>query len=65
MTAVAASGLTFLSWRQSCCVRGRAGYDRPDHDQQHDYHRDTKVNPEAASAVTELMMMGGKAPETC
>jgi hypothetical protein len=25
MTAVAASGFTFLSWWQSCCVRGRAG----------------------------------------
>jgi hypothetical protein len=25
MTAVAASGFTFLSWWQSCCVRGRTG----------------------------------------
>jgi len=25
MTAVAASGFTFESWWQSCCVRGRAG----------------------------------------
>ena len=25
MTAVAASGFTFVSWWQSCCVRGRAG----------------------------------------
>jgi hypothetical protein len=24
-----------------------------------------KVNPEAATAVTELLMMGGKTPETC
>jgi len=32
---------------------------------QHDYHHDTKVNPEAASAVIELLMMGGKTPETC
>jgi hypothetical protein len=30
MTAVAASGLTFISWCQSCCVRGRAGW--PDHE---------------------------------
>jgi hypothetical protein len=29
MTAVAASCFTFISWWQSCCVRGRAG--RPDH----------------------------------
>jgi hypothetical protein len=32
MTAVAASGFTFVSWWQSCCVRGRAGYNRPDHE---------------------------------
>jgi hypothetical protein len=25
MTAMAASDFTFVSWRQSCCVRGRAG----------------------------------------
>jgi hypothetical protein len=30
MTAVAASGFTFVSWWQSCCVRGRAGW--PDHE---------------------------------
>jgi hypothetical protein len=32
---------------------------------QHDYHHDTKVKPVAANAVTELLMMGGKTPETC
>jgi hypothetical protein len=32
---------------------------------QHDYHHDTKVKPEAATAVIELMMMGEKTPETC
>jgi hypothetical protein len=32
---------------------------------QHDYHHDTKVKPEAATAVNELLMMGGKTPETC
>jgi len=32
---------------------------------QHDYHHDTKVKPEAATAVTELLIMGGKTPETC
>ena len=31
---------------------------------QHDYHHDTKVKPEAATAVIELLMMGGKTPET-
>jgi hypothetical protein len=32
---------------------------------QHDYHHDTKVKPEAATAVIELLMMGGKRLETC
>jgi hypothetical protein len=32
---------------------------------QHDYHRDTKVKPEAAIVVIELLMMGGKTLETC
>jgi hypothetical protein len=31
---------------------------------QHDYHHDTKVKPEAATAVIKLLMMGGKTPET-
>jgi len=26
---------------------------------------DTKVKPEAATAVIELLLMGGKTPETC
>jgi len=32
---------------------------------RHDYHHDTKVKPEAATAVVELLMMGGRTPETC
>jgi len=32
---------------------------------QRDYHHDTKVKPEAATAVIELLTMGGKTPETC
>jgi hypothetical protein len=32
---------------------------------QHYYHHDTKVKPEAATAVIEFLMMGGKTPETC
>ena len=32
---------------------------------QHDCHHDTKVKPEAATAVIEPLMMGGKTPETC
>ena len=31
---------------------------------QHGCHHDTKVKPEAATAVIELLMMGGKTPET-
>jgi hypothetical protein len=30
-----------------------------------DCHHDTNVKPEAATAVIELLMMGGKTPETC
>jgi hypothetical protein len=32
---------------------------------QHGYHHDTKIKPEAATAVIELLMMGGETPETC
>jgi len=32
---------------------------------QHRYHHDVKVKPEAATAVIELLMMGGRTPETC
>jgi hypothetical protein len=32
---------------------------------QHNCHHDMKVKPEAATAVIELLMMGGKTPETC
>jgi hypothetical protein len=32
---------------------------------QHDYHHDTQVKSEAATAVIELLMMNGKTPETC
>jgi hypothetical protein len=32
---------------------------------QHDYHHDTKVKPEAATAFIELLMMGEKTPKTC
>jgi hypothetical protein len=31
---------------------------------RHDCHHDTKVKPEAATAVIELLMMGGKTPDT-
>jgi hypothetical protein len=47
-----------------CSWSGRSA-GRPDHDQEHDYNHDTMVNPEAATKVIELLMMGGKTPETC
>ena len=47
-----------------CTFRGRAG--RPARTRtQHDYHHDTKVKPEAATAVIELLMVGGETPDTC
>jgi hypothetical protein len=41
---------------------GPAG--RPDRPRtQHDHHHDTKVKPEAVTAVIEFLMMGGKSPK--
>jgi hypothetical protein len=31
----------------------------------HGYYHDTKMKPEAATAVVELLMMGMRTPETC
>jgi hypothetical protein len=48
-----------------CSWSGRPG-GRPARPRtQHECHHDTKVKPEAATAVIELLMMGGKTPETC
>jgi len=44
-----------------CSWSGRSARPRT----QHDCHHDTKVKPEAASAVIELLIMGGNTPETC
>jgi hypothetical protein len=33
-------------------------------EQQHSYHHDTKVKPETATVVVELLMMGVRTPET-
>jgi len=63
-TAVAASGLPLERGGSSAAGRGRAG--RPAWPRtQHGYHHDTKVKPEAATAVIELLMMGERTPETC
>jgi hypothetical protein len=32
---------------------------------QHNCHHDKKVKTEAATAVIELLIMGGRTPETC
>jgi hypothetical protein len=44
-----------------CSWSGRSARPRT----QHDCHHDTKVKSEAATAVIELLMMGGRTPETC
>jgi hypothetical protein len=62
-TAVADSGLPLERGDSSAVVRGRAG--RPDHEQQHCYHHTPKLEPEAATAVIELLKMGVGTPETC
>jgi hypothetical protein len=59
-------GAQWLQWQPLVLpsYRGRAG--RPARPRtQHDCHHDTKVKPEAATAVIELLVMGGKTPETC
>jgi hypothetical protein len=63
MTAVAASGFTFVSVVTVvlCSWAGRTARPRT----QHNCHHDTKVKPEAATAVIELLMIGRKTPETC
>ena len=61
-TAVAASGLPSERGGSSAVGRGLA--DLPHHDQQHCYHHAPTVNPEAATAVVELLMMGMRMPET-
>ena len=47
----------------STVVRVRASW--PEREHQHYYHHNTKVKPEAATAVVELLMMGVRMPETC
>jgi len=61
ITALAAFGFAYVEgcWTCSCWTQSA----RPR--TQHDYHHDTKVKPEAATAVIELLMVGGKTPEIC
>jgi hypothetical protein len=54
-----ASGFTFVSlcsWSGRLLARLRT---------QHNCHHNTKVKPEAATAVIELLMRSGETPETC
>jgi hypothetical protein len=67
------SGAQWLQWRplvlpsyrgdsRAVFVVGPAG---PTMNTQHVYHHDTKVKPDAATAVIELLMMDWKTPEIC
>jgi hypothetical protein len=51
--SVAIAALLFVVWKSTT------------NKAQHDCRHDTKVKPEAATAVIELLMMGGKTLETC
>jgi hypothetical protein len=62
-TAVAASGLRLERGGSSAVGRGWTG--RPDHDQTALLPLRFYGKPEAATAVTELLMMGTRMPETC
>jgi hypothetical protein len=44
-------------------IQGVLKFNRPR--TQHDCHHDTKVKAKAVTAITEVLMMGGKTPETC
>jgi len=57
---------TLLSWRLFTTQHVSGVLPRPARPRtQHDCHHDTKVKSEAATAVIELLMMGGKMSETC
>jgi hypothetical protein len=53
--------LRFVAIAVLCSWSGRPARPRT----QHDCHHETKIKPEAATAVIELPMMGGRTPETC
>jgi hypothetical protein len=58
--------LVLISVRCLSRPQDRSAAGRPARPQtQHDCHHDTKVKPEPVTAVMELLMMGGKTPETC
>jgi len=67
------SGAQQLQWQplifpsecggSSAVGRGWGGYNWPDHNHQNCYHHALKEKPEAATAVSELLMMGVRTPE--
>jgi hypothetical protein len=58
--------LVFHTWKtDGRVVDGRCQAQCARTGTQHGYHHDTKVKPEAATAVIVLLMMGGTTPETC
>jgi len=62
-TAVAASGLLSELCDSSAVGCGRAS--RPDHNQQHCYHKAPTVNQRLLLELLQLLMMGMRMPETC
>jgi hypothetical protein len=65
ITAVAASAFTFVSWWQSCCVRGRAS--RPAGPTTKTARLSPRYKGKSRDCYCsyELLMMGGRTPETC
>ena len=65
MTAVAASGFIFVSWWQTCCVRGRAG--RPAGPTTNTARLSPRYEGKTRGCYCshELLMMGGRTTETC
>jgi hypothetical protein len=59
------SSLWFYRWSVVIAVLLVAVVNRLDHDQQHCYHHAPTVQPETATAVVELLMMGVRTPEIC
>jgi endonuclease V-like protein UPF0215 family len=59
-------GILFLTsergYIRAVSVVGPAGRHHHEHSTT---HHNAKVQPEVATAVIELLMMGGKTPETC
>ena len=58
------SGVQWLQW-QPLVLPSYRGESRVVFVVGDDSHHDTKVKPETATTVIELLMMGGKTPKTC